>query len=386
MATGKVIFAALDGSKSCKFPLWEDGKVRVADVLAAFDASSVEFVDAEDRMLSFLTPDASGLSTNFFIAGATVEIQVKPSAKLSVPPSVGVPGVSEFWQKLCNATTKKISVLIDTEIVTQAVEVTTNIPSPEVVYKRRKYMDCPTPSKVTVEASVLALEDGTVFPYTQTSVLMIRSVYNKFMDLVFLILKGQYKNGDTRHLFVTGTPGTGKTFFGLYLLYKLGIDPYFSRTVIIWEEGSRAGPGMSLLFHGGVVELGKPGDFDKYANSGTIFIVNGPDPPLRKLQNIGHVVMCSSTKDSFGAAWQFMKETNSCTVYMPLWDLCELMLAGQLKERKQESVFADYAKWGGSARSVLFLYDDPEYNKRFKSALTAAQEKAKIKYSVGNLL
>ncbi|EFJ24067.1 hypothetical protein SELMODRAFT_414812 [Selaginella moellendorffii] len=87
--------------------------------------------------------------------------------------------------------------------------------------------------------------------------------------------------------------------------------------------------------------------------------------------------------------WQFLKDTDLDAFYMPLRDLCELLLAAPLAGHGDCSEAEDrerYHKFGGSVRSVLVHHRKTNYNSRFDRALQTAKKKAQIEYMIGNVL
>ncbi|EFJ29357.1 hypothetical protein SELMODRAFT_410223 [Selaginella moellendorffii] len=305
-------------------------------------------------------------------AGPTLEAAPAP-----VPPPSVVYDLRPLWERVREAKLAVVTRKMRTELVTAAV--TTDFKREETRNAARMIQD-----SRTVSLTTLTLPEGITFMDSQISIIMIRKVYIFLAQAALTMLKDSGK-----HMQVKGTPGTGKTVFGFYLFYKLRMDPVFSNWTIIWEQGSKHGPGTSYYFRANELLQGKTGDFDRRITKDTVFLVNGPEATLRMVQNKAHVIFFMSTKDSKDCMWQFEKDTDLVTFYMPLWDLCELLLAAPLAghgDCSEAAVRERYQKFGGSVRSVLVRHNNPNYICRFARALNTAKDKARIMYRIGSML
>lgn len=87
-------------------------------------------------------------------------------------------------------------------------------------------------TRAVVSNDVLELTSCTFFGgnFALGSKLFIRSCYKEMTELIL----SRASSGDVRDVVVTGTPGTGKSMFGIYLLYLLRIE---GKTVIFDLKG-----------------------------------------------------------------------------------------------------------------------------------------------------
>ena len=96
---------------------------------------------------------------------------------------------------------------------------------------------------------LLQLCDGTFFLGGECASLFIRDAYVKMgSQILKMVAEG------VRNIVVTGIPGIGKSYFGLYLLWQLAIR---GKTVI-WQ---RSRTNNRYKFHGDSVETGELNSF-----------------------------------------------------------------------------------------------------------------------------
>ncbi|XP_024521799.1 uncharacterized protein LOC9661516 isoform X2 [Selaginella moellendorffii] len=278
----------------------------------------------------------------------------------------GEVAVRRFWESIPSATTAPCVCIVPRKAVTPAV-IVSRVPGPQT-YKRR----------VQIELDTVTLQRGTAFLHSKKNKLIVRRVYLDFASLAINILLGKVKGrrGNVDNFIVAGTPGTGKTYFGYYLLMQLRNHPAFVNRELIWEESTIDGPGLSFFFRGNEVVEGVVGAFDSRRTEDTVFLCNGP--LLRPQHTLSQVVMFSSNKDEAKFTRQFIKDTVCAVVYMPLWDLGELALlyasAGLMNNPGDfTSLKGLFDFWGGSARAVFDTFDDPDYVSRFETALRNAR-------------
>ncbi|CAM9615718.1 unnamed protein product [Pylaiella littoralis] len=198
-------------------------------------------------------------------------------------------------------------------------------------------------TRAEITENTLALVDGTFFLGEESlgCKLFIRPSYKKLSEL---ILDGG-SEGTLPQFVVTGTPGIGKSVFGLYLLSLLRCR---GKTVVFERK--------SFWFRfsdEGVDE----GDYSSFKNAGYLhdentWYLSDPEEKPEELLRLATVVMVSPT---YERTKEFLKLRDSEQVFMPVWELDELFEC-------REAVFphvprADVAEYfrvvGGVPRAVF---------------------------------
>ncbi|XP_024519895.1 uncharacterized protein LOC112342391 [Selaginella moellendorffii] len=280
--------------------------------------------------------------------------------------------VRRFWESIPIATTTRCVCLVPRESITPSIKVST---PPEAQLER-----------VHIELDTVTLKPGVSFLQSKRNKLLVRSVYRKFASLAIDILSGRVnsRRGDSPidHLIIGGSPGTGMTSFGYYLLTQLRIHPDFANRQVIWEESCDSSSGLSYFFRGSQVVEGVVGSFDSQRTQDTVYLCNAP--LLRPQHAFSHAILFSSGWDEVKYSRKFVRENgNAMIVCMPPWDVCELALlyasAGLLNSPGDFTAVEQlFGFWGGSPRAVLDRADDPDWLCHFQAALLEARKEKRL--------
>jgi hypothetical protein len=116
----------------------------------------------------------------------------------------------------------------------------------------------------TREGHLLVLADGTKWLGTESKGTMyVRTHYEQLWDQC----KALIADG-TRRILVTGNPGIGKSWFGLYILYQLAL----SGTTVVWQ---RSRWGTRYLFKVDTVAVGGLHDFGRELEGPSVMCAHG---------------------------------------------------------------------------------------------------------------
>ena len=149
-----------------------------------------------------------------------------------------------------------------------------------------------------------------------------------------------------------GTPGTGKSFFLLYALCRLGMGCYEHPIVFQNTDGKR------LFFHGVEVLKGGGDDFESYLDDPQcMYLVDGAANSLPSKDVRARTFLAASpNKEVYGA---FQKATKSTPIIAPVCTLHELLAmrnidAGIRNSLNEVDVKRTFLVTGGSARAMSY--------------------------------
>lgn len=184
--------------------------------------------------------------------------------------------------------------------------------------------------------------------------IFIRNCYSKIFDLIF-----NNKNDKTNPI-LCGNPGTGKTFFSYYAMYRLMSEDrsFFYEPIdddIVWMYCST----------NTMVMLNNDGTFDpkpleckstkmlhyKHLSEEFVHIIDGHAPP--STLPFRSVLICSPRENHYS---EFRKHMAGYTMlYMPTWDYSEIELCASIffSLLPKPLVKELFQRWGGIARDVL---------------------------------
>jgi len=158
--------------------------------------------------------------------------------------------------------------------------------------------------------------------------------------------------GRQRKECLVGTPGTGKSFFLLYVLCRLGMERFEHPIVFQNIDGKR------LFFHGDEVEKGGGDDFETYLDDPEcMYLVDGAANSLpRKCVKARTFLAASPNKEVYSTYEKVMRST---PIVAPVCTLHELLairkidasICGSLDEVDVERAFL---VTGGSARAMAY--------------------------------
>jgi hypothetical protein len=181
-----------------------------------------------------------------------------------------------------------------------------------------------------------------------------------FVRSCYFVLKDVVLENNVKRLRITGTPGTGKTYFSYYLLHILSLQ---GKTVVY----HKAGKNPILYSEERVLCSESLFTFKEYLdNSNVWYIVDGQHP----MEYVAKTILISSPNKSHYK--EFDKWGKKLVRYMPDWtfeeiDKCRKVLFDDLSEDK---VMKLYLKWGGVPRYVLELANDEAEQKKLEDAIS----------------
>ena len=190
----------------------------------------------------------------------------------------------------------------------------------------------------------------------------IRACYNKYYDIIMDELFGKL---NYRYISVTGTPGIGKSIFYFYFLNRYRLENP-GKSVITASFGKLQNLKKCKLFRpNGEVEeyadtFGQPYiprkktvSWPKDADC-DLYLYDGPP-----LDNPSDVKMIAFTSPNFSWLDSMRKESTHVTLFMPTWDLTELLAANEELELNidENEIIKRYDFFGGSARYCLSTSD-----------------------------
>jgi len=140
------------------------------------------------------------------------------------------------------------------------------------------------------------------------SKLYVRKCYHDLFEILI----------EQRTTLIIGTPGIGKSWFLLYVMWRLQQSPV--RPVIVWEP--RRSRGMRYLLKGGCAYRGTTTlDFEEELQSpDTWYLVDGQEPS--QMSSPAHIVLASSPRTS--TYKEYVKAAQPRKLVMPLWSPDEL--------------------------------------------------------------
>ncbi|CAG8499076.1 16870_t:CDS:2 [Cetraspora pellucida] len=270
-------------------------------------------------------------------------------------------GVVEFWKKLLDVriiflipqdmkrvelnaldsyfTIKDNQICLDKGVI---------IDSDGILYKNRECTDVQLPS-ILIDSfgGMLCLPDGVFFlgDKDNGSRLLIQNCY---LQLIELIKKKRRRDGPaSTGCMITGTPGIGKTYFGLYLLFYIRYN--YPKAIIVWQYSENI-----------CYQFSPDGDVQE----GDISLFR------RTLKNPNNFLLIDAQDLTFKYK-AYMILLISPKEIITLWDL-------QYKNKKNdegeeftlELVRELLDKWGPIPQSVLLKWDDKTYQKKYDNLIS----------------
>lgn len=182
--------------------------------------------------------------------------------------------------------------------------------------------------------------------------IFIRNCYSQIFELLF------NKKNDQTNAILCGNPGTGKTFFGYYAIYRLMSEDrsFFYEPIGNNDVWMYCSTSMMVILKKNIdsqLECIKTTRMIHYKNLSDQFvhIIDGHEPPL--ILPFRTVLICSPHEKHYS---EFRKHMSGYTMlYMPTWDyseieLCRNIFFNLLPETLVKQLFE---RWGGIARDVL---------------------------------
>ena len=226
---------------------------------------------------------------------------------------------------------------------------------------------------------MLRLAGGTTFLGSSKlpDRMYIRDDYVK----LWMEIQGLVSSGLSR-IVVSGNPGIGKSWFGLYIAFML-----LSRSqppTIVWE--ARLSGTRTLIRQGQVLE-GSLEDFRaELGDKNTWYLVDESVFPGPWRVEATTLVFSSPKRDNYRL---LLKATASTTRYLPPWsweeiETCHSLLYADDPVRPASAVRAAYERWGGIPRYVLEKVANPSAQLDLPRAL-AVKNVDKVLDSVGEM-
>ncbi|KAG2445410.1 hypothetical protein HXX76_000032 [Chlamydomonas incerta] len=196
---------------------------------------------------------------------------------------------------------------------------------------------------------LLSLEGDAVFHlHPSYSALYVRTCY----PLIFEVL---VRNAKPTRYIVTGTPGIGISWFFYYLVARL-LKSHVPPPFIVWEHSMLPGKAWCYTHETRQVVVGERTSFGRVLNDPATWYIADGLPPL--LNVLARTVLLTSPKRE---AFKEMLKEGARLLYMPLWELDELLACRRLLySTVAESLTTElFEYYGGVARFALRL---PETN------------------------
>ncbi|RYE83146.1 MAG: hypothetical protein EOO65_04405, partial [Methanosarcinales archaeon] len=180
-------------------------------------------------------------------------------------------------------------------------------------------------------------------------VLMVRHFYDRFIaEHVQCVLpheEGADPEAQTR-LIITGTPGIGKSAFGMYVLHRaLNVG----KTVVFVRNEQAVGvPSVSVFHDGAVWQASSIDVLNALAlDRNVVYLYDGIRPAT-----LGYNTILIASPDK--SLWTTFEKTDASLRFFPVFSLHELLQLQQLEPTySQQQVIARYNLMGGSARLVM---------------------------------
>ncbi|GBB85883.1 hypothetical protein RclHR1_12330004 [Rhizophagus clarus] len=158
------------------------------------------------------------------------------------------------------------------------------------------------------------------------SFLIIRDCYKE------LIIKMFKRDISKFGCIITGTPGIGKTYFGLYLLYYIRL--HHPNATIVWQlADSDTHQCYQFMPDGNVLVGGIAQFYDSISNKNNYYIVDAQKPE----KSSAYVILLTSPKaELYNSIW---KSEGITKYYMPIWNDEEIITLWNIryKEMKDEN-------------------------------------------------
>jgi len=200
----------------------------------------------------------------------------------------------------------------------------------------------------TVVNDVLRLSSGTTFlgDADLPDRMYIRADYvGLWAELQSMFLSG------TSKVVVSGNPGIGKSWFGIFVAYKL-----LTRSkppTIVWE--ARRSSTRVLVKDGRVLRGSLSSFMDELDDRGTWYLVDEAAAPGPLHKPARTIVFSSPNRDNYK---NFLDAVAATLRYLPVWsweeiDTCRRLIYAHDPVRTPERVLEAYSRWGGIPRYVL---------------------------------
>jgi hypothetical protein len=235
-------------------------------------------------------------------------------------------------------------------------------------------------ANATVEGDVLRLASGTTFLGSSTlpDRMYIRADYvGLWAELQRVLESG------LRRIVVSGNPGIGKSWFGLYVAFKLlsGSTP----PTIVWEarlSGTRTLIRNSAVLQGTLDSFGS-----ELADRNTWYLVDESVFPGPWRVEARTLVFSSPKRDNYRL---ILKATASTIRYLPVWrwdeiEACRQLLYPRDAVRTADAVQEAYLRWGGIPRFVLEKLADASAQMQLESAIVSSTNLSLLVRAVGEI-
>ena len=226
---------------------------------------------------------------------------------------------------------------------------------------------------------MLRLAGGTTFLGSNTlpGFMYIRDDYvGLWAEIQRLISSGLSR------IVISGNPGIGKSWFGLYVAFMLlsGSEP----VTIVWESRRRSS--RTLILNGQVFRGNLEAFVSELADTHTWYLVDEAVPPGATEVEARTLVFSSPKRENYKDT---LKAPASTIRYMPVWsweeiEACHSLLYADDSERPLSEVRNAFDKWGGIPRFVLEKLRDEAAQQSLLEALGTADMVVILK-SVGQI-
>ncbi|CAI2166028.1 10118_t:CDS:2 [Funneliformis geosporum] len=190
--------------------------------------------------------------------------------------------------------------------------------------------------------------------------LLIRSCY---LELIHAIPLLEIHNLIKYGCIITGTPGIGKSYFGLFLLYY--IRHHYPDATIIWELADKVDQLYEFSSNGNV----RSGNINMFRNTlaskKNFYLVDAQRP----INCNAYTILFSSPNDNIYNV--FKKRLGITKYYMPIWSFDEINLLWNtlyketLREKSNKFSFEKFdtllKRWGPIPRTVLQNWNNKSY-------------------------
>ena len=229
-----------------------------------------------------------------------------------------------------------------------------------------------------VEGDVLRLASGTNFLGSSAlpGCLYIRADYVG----LWAEIQRLFSSGLSR-IVISGNPGIGKSWFGLYVAFKLLSDR--ESPTVVWEAGRRC---SRTLIRGGHVLEGSLTDFRaELADTRTWYLVDEATPPGAVEVEARALVFSSPARENYKST---LKAPASTIRYLPVWswdeiESCRRLLYPHDAVRTPEAVQDAFCRWGGIPRFVLEKVGDASAQLQLERAIVSTTSLALLMRAVG---
>ena len=182
---------------------------------------------------------------------------------------------------------------------------------------------------------------------------------------------------------VSGNPGIGKSWFGLYVAHQLLCRK--EPPTIVWESRRKQ---ERYLIRGGVVAEGTLASFVKeLKDTRTWYLVDEAAPPGAVEVEACTLVFSSPKRENYKDT---LKATASTIRYLPPWswdevEACRSLLYFDDPIRTQAAVQEAFSRWGGIPRFVLEKMSDKAAQLELQKAIASTGNLDSILRSVGQI-